>query len=441
MNLQKTQNAMRKLLLFPVLILSFCVMGCGQKNQVEDLRDLFDDQSITATNQYDFLSLQSSTSLSSAEQLQLNRLNGLTFPMMQKFFERKSESFVFSPASLGCLLGLLAEGAAGNTYAEINKLLGGIDGENEPTGEFFRDYIVLSSSQNDNVGQVNYANLVLADNHMRITENYKKQVKEYFDASASNIDFTKVDITKYINEWAAEKTKGKITKVTDKVNGSVCFLNCLYFKGSWLYPFDYSQTSKDSFFQSSGKTRKVDMMHKLDLDGNFGYAVGDGFRMVRMKYGVSDADSKYSMLVLLPDEGNDIGTMISRLNAKTFSDVLANAKGTPVQLSLPRFDVALDENMVDILSEMGLSDMFLPGIADFSRMSSSGLFVTLLKHITTISVGESGSEAASASYAEMNITDTPPEVIEYKTVNCNRPFAFFITDNATGGVLFAGCYQ
>lgn len=75
----------------------------------------------------------------------------------------------------------------------------------------------------------------------------------------------------------------------------------------------------------------------------------------------------------------------------------------------------------------------------FSRMSAKGFKSLAVVHKAKVNVCESGVEAAACSsneyYSDNNPSQQPPTPLQIKV---DRPFAFQITDNSTGNILFAG---
>ena len=83
---------------------------------------------------------------------------------------------------------------------------------------------------------------------------------------------------------------------------------------------------------------------------------------------------------------------------------------------------------------LGMNQAFLPGAADLSGIDGgTSLFVTDVVHKATIAVDEKGTEAAAATAV---VIGRQAAVLSSLTVD--RPFLFFIRDDATGAILFQG---
>ncbi|TFG59746.1 MAG: hypothetical protein E4H36_13225 [Spirochaetales bacterium] len=74
--------------------------------------------------------------------------------------------------------------------------------------------------------------------------------------------------------------------------------------------------------------------------------------------------------------------------------------------------------------------------ADFSGMldSREPLAVDYIKQKCFVDVSEKGTEAAAATSAAMKVTSVSKDPV----IVVNRPFVFFIQEETTGLILFAG---
>ena len=89
--------------------------------------------------------------------------------------------------------------------------------------------------------------------------------------------------------------------------------------------------------------------------------------------------------------------------------------------------------MKDVLTEMGMKDVFDEKKADLSGISKkTQLHVDEIYHKAFLSVDEKGTEAA-ASTAVVSVLE-----MAAKTFTCDHPFGFMIVENKYGSVLFEG---
>jgi serpin B len=103
---------------------------------------------------------------------------------------------------------------------------------------------------------------------------------------------------------------------------------------------------------------------------------------------------------------------------------------------MPKFEYQSEFGLKESLGQMGMSDAFDPGRADFSGIDGGygGLFITEIRHKTFISVDEEGTEAAAATGVVVGTVSAFPT----KEIVINRPFIYLIRDVETGAILFIG---
>ena len=88
--------------------------------------------------------------------------------------------------------------------------------------------------------------------------------------------------------------------------------------------------------------------------------------------------------------------------------------------------------------ESGMTLAFDPAQADFSGVTGAavgGLAIGQVVHRAVIEVQEEGTEAAAATAAVMVLTSAPSN---QGTFRVDRPFLYYMVDDATGAILFQG---
>ena len=101
---------------------------------------------------------------------------------------------------------------------------------------------------------------------------------------------------------------------------------------------------------------------------------------------------------------------------------------------MPEFTYECDYNMVESLSNLGISSAFSSKKADFSKISSH-LYIDKFIQKTKISVNEVGTKAAAATAAMMTKSSSPKREND---VIIDRPFVYMIIDNKTNLPIFMG---
>ena len=356
--------------------------------------------------------------------------NDFAFRFLENVNESTSEDYVISPLSMQFLLGLILDGAKGQTADEICAVLGygagNVDGVNE-----FCQSLLKQLPELDKKTKLALANAVVANKSFPLLDSYKSMVTEYYDAEVSNMDFSKnKETTNKINKWCSDNTNGLIPEIIKNVSPSMLayLMNATYFKSQWKEKFPKENTSKAPFTAIDGSKTTVQMMRN---EKHFYYQDNDVLRGVNLPYG----NGAYSMMVILPAEGKTLEDVTEYLNAEKWAEFVRSMVRCDVDLWLPKFETKFEIKLNDILSAMGMPSAFDPMKADFTAMSKAALCLSLVKQNAVIKVDEEGTEAAAVSFAGMETAAAPGQHIVF---HADKPFLYLITESSSGVVLFAG---
>jgi serpin B len=168
------------------------------------------------------------------------------------------------------------------------------------------------------------------------------------------------------------------------------------------------------------------------------YFENDKFSLVSLPFKSGENEGKYAMAFLLPAEGQDIASMLSSLNAESFSEALNEMKDRQVEIQLPKFEFSFFTSFKDTLKSLGMNSAF-GAAADFSGMTGAndGLFIGDVLHKCFIKVDELGAEAAAvtAVIMERGAALQPENAAKFYA---DRPFAFAIYSQEDGAIAFLG---
>lgn len=328
-----------------------------------------------------------------------------------------AENIVVSPYSAGMALSMLAEGAAGDTKAELVSALknASYSGDILESG----DGCIISS-----------ANSVWIRSGFPVLPGYASLLKNAYSAEIAERDFSVPATVKEINKWCSDKTAGRIPQIIDEISpDQVMFLlNALYFKSSWASAFDKKNTFDAEFHGENGDD-KVPFMHQTEI---FTYGEVDGNQYVVLPY----KSDEYRMVICLPSENAEISTLLGALDADTFRNAVFSRRTSKVALSLPKFRVNTALTLNGILRALGVQ-MAFTGTADFSGITGSSVAVDEVRQKCFVEVSEEGTEAAAVTSIGVRFTSVMPEDRPV-VMNVNRPFVFAIVDSETADILFAG---
>jgi len=244
-----------------------------------------------------------------------------------------------------------------------------------------------------------------------------------------------------VNQWVVDKTNGKIKTIVDQppsADTTLAMVNAVYFKGSWENPFMERITRNAPFYVKEGEILNVQMMTNVMT---VPYFENSEYKMAAIPY----KGNQTAFYVVLPQNvtSNSSGienlknleSRLSLLEPKDLLIKLSEMQLQKVSVKLPKMKLSADGQMKEVLSRMGLSSMFHPHLANFSKISQNeGLFVSQLLHRAVVEINERGTEAAAVSLAtgDRIIDDLPIPFV------ANRPFMFFIYHIRAKSVLFWG---
>ena len=364
-----------------------------------------------------------------------NAGNDFSFRFLQQIDKADDGDWFVSPMSLQFLLSVVLNGAQDATAEEIARTLGFEVSQLADLNDLSRT-LLQKLPKLDPATKLVIGNAVFVNQLYPINKKYKNLVEHYYDAEVKNLDFKNEKASlNTINGWCDKQTNGMIPKVLDNVEPSMFayLLNALYFKGTWMFPFNKKWSEERDFFLDNGQTRKVWMM---SIERKYAYGENDLFQRIRLPYG----EGMYAMYVLLPKKGHTVEEVVASLDAATWDELRKRMySDTKINLWLPRFETKYHVKLNDILCDMGMPGSFKPG-ADFKAMSRNADYLDFIQQDAIIKVDEKGSEAAAVTIGGMmgaTAVPEPPRIIDF---HADHPFLYLIAEASTGAVLFAGEY-
>ncbi|MDR3577726.1 MAG: serpin family protein [Anaerolineaceae bacterium] len=282
--------------------------------------------------------------------------------------------------------------------------------------------------------QLAIANAIWGQKGFDFLPAYLDLLSQNYGAGLRLVDFSTAPepARKTINDWVSQQTKNKIQDLfpqgTIDSNTRLVLANAIYFKASWSSPFEESNTQNGPFHLLNGTTVNVPLMVSGHTANSF--EKGDGFQAVGLPY----LGENVEMVVVVPDEGT-FSAFEASLDAAKLDQILKGLNGAEVDLTLPKFKTESSFSLSDTLASMGMPDAFNADKADFSGMDGKkDLSISQVLHKAYVNVDEKGTEAAAATGVAM----TASAVFNPPILKVDRPFVFFIYDQKSGTILFAG---
>jgi serpin B len=348
-----------------------------------------------------------------------------------------SGNTVFSPYSVATVVAMAGTGASGATARQIAHVLHlrsstQIPGIGSLSGTLAREQTTAAAGATDGP-ELDLANGLFLQQGFPVVPTFTRTLNTAFGAPPQPVDFEHdaTGATAAINQFVASHTSQVIPSILSPgqldASTRLALVNAIYLKAAWKNPFPDSATSNGAF-HSPGGSRTVPFMSELD---SLPYAKGHGYQAVELPY----QSSTFALLVLKPS-----GTETALEKAVTPA-LLARARSdlrpTEVALKMPRFHISLAATLNSALEEIGMTEAFTSS-ADFSRISSTPLELSLVQHDADFTVDEHGTIATAATVGGISATsvEIPPK--PRVTITLNHPFPFYLIDTKTGAVIFAG---
>ncbi len=355
------------------------------------------------------------------------------FKILKSAYENGKNIFI-SPASISAALAMTYNGANGETKEEMAKVLEFVGLDDATVNEGFA-YLVQLLNKDKNGVMINMANSIWIRNDLPVLEKFKEINKQYFAAMISNMDFSDPTAKDTINDWVKKNTKGLIESIIDDkiAPDSVMYLiNTIYFKGQWKVEFDPESTYEEDFKINGKAVGKIDMMSS---SRNIEYYADKEYQMATLNY----KDDRVVMDFILPRENVKMDDFIKDFDTKKYNEAISKMyTESDVLFRIPKFKNEYKLSLRDALIELGMKKAF-SGSADFSKMVSTSVAISDVKHKSYIEVNEEGTEAAAVTSVEMKLTAMPSmEKVEFIA---DRPFIYVIRDKETNSILFSGVFN
>lgn len=371
--------------------------------------------------------------LSRAESEIVGVQNGTAFKMLSYFNENsESDNFMVSPLSAQFALGMLANGAEGNTLAELENALGvgALDELNTLNSK-----LLAELPKADKETTVEMANSMWLNTGFNVYPEYSKCLADFYRAESRTLELASTEAMKEINRWTSKKTKGLVPELLLrplKKDTRIALINAIYFKGEWDEPFKKELTAPRKFLNIDGTTSQPATMRLDGADAK--YYSADKYELASLDYG----NGAYSMTILLPAEDSSLDEAISMIDSQAWSEYKQSGRIRGCNVLLPKFNIETRFDLIPYLMSLGVHDTFDRDAADFSSLSEHPVFVSMVKQVTNIMVDEKGTEAAAVT-----IVGGDTEAVlgpDFKVIDffVDRPFAFIIEERSTGAILFMG---
>ncbi|KAM0883793.1 hypothetical protein ACQ4PT_031381 [Festuca glaucescens] len=371
----------------------------------------------------------------------------------------------FSPVSIHAALALVAAGARGATLNQLLAFLG------VPSAAGLADcgrlivHRVLGDRAASGGPRVLFSGGIWVDASCGgLKTAFRDVAVESYKSEARTVSFDSEpeEVAEAINSWVKKATNNLIDSIISAgdigAGTDLVLANAVYFKGKWDVPFEPRRTRPSTFHRLDGSRVDVQFMSRTMYRAQYASCV-DGFKVLKLPYehgrddvhkhgrggaaGVASPDAddtQYSMYLFLPHERQGIAKMVDEITAKPdyLYTVLTKAAATTVRVRLPKFEISFKRDLVSDLRQLGLSLPFSSESADLRGIfkKERGTFLSKLLHKAVVKVDEDGTEAAAVTIGIFDGTarqrEPPVQFV------ADHPFTFFIMEEHSGVIVFAG---
>lgn len=346
----------------------------------------------------------------------------------------KRGNVVISPITVASALSLLAQGADGNTFEELRKVLHLTGDKATIANQFAAFYKLLQQT----IGQstLSIINKIYVQIGHQINKHFKEVAMTKFSSGIESLDFANGSksaqtINSFVEKKSNEKIKNAIAPAELNFTTSVVLVNAIYFKGTWEHPFDKNDTFKGDFYTNDFNSVPVDFMRMLYRKFNYAKLEDLDATALEMRY----ANSELSFVIVLPNSRTGLSALENKLKQYDLAQIINRFHYKEIWITIPKFQIEFDINLNDVLSKMGITEMFTDR-ADLIGLSESKdtLHVSNVVHKAFIEVNEDSCEAAANNWMNATICIQP-------TFYADHSFLYYIMDTAKMIPILIGSFK
>lgn len=337
----------------------------------------------------------------------------------------KGKTTLVSPLSVLTALALVQNGAQGNTLAQLEQALGGLD--RDTLNAYMRAYCDFLTESDE----LKIANSVWTDSSAEAKRAFLQKAVDSYSAQLFSAPLSDPKTVESINSWVKKNTDGMIPKIIENADRDAVMMlvNAIAFDAKWETPYTNDDIEKLEFNSYSGKSKKTEFMCSTES-----VYLSDSDAVGFMK---PYKNGRFAFAALLPDEDVNIDDYIASLSGEKLMKIFSSAKkNEEVDVKMPKFKAEYSTQLIDTLKKMGIEDAFDRKSADFSSLidKNDGAYIGTVMHKTFIEVDQEGTRAAAATLVGISKMSMPA----INPVCLNRPFVYMIVDTETNLPLFIG---
>lgn len=216
----------------------------------------------------------------------------------------QGKNMFYSPYSMFAALGMTYEGASGQTAEEMKDVF------YFPESDVLRPNFAAvynEINKGDKEYELKTGNALWVQQDYPFLEEYLTTVENYYGGKAANVDFvgetekTRETINTFIEEQTNDKIEDLIPRGILTPSTRLVLTNAIYFKGTWEWEFDKSDTADRKFTTDVGKELQVPTMYMKPEEARFNYLDNGEVQVLELPY----KGEEISMMIILPKQGRE----------------------------------------------------------------------------------------------------------------------------------------
>lgn len=342
----------------------------------------------------------------------------------------RGENLALSPISASLALGMLMNGAEGETLDQVRRTLGFGARQVTDVNAAYAALMPLLTTLDPTV-KMTFANAAWFDTSASASVTFTQALGSTFGARVASAPLLDPATPAAINAWVSGATNARIPKMVDRFEpGDIAYLlNATYFKGQWRAQFDAAKTQPADFSVATGRVVRVPTMSNLDSPLRLS-RLPNGTQLGEMPFG-GDA---FVMSFVMPPLGT-LEAAIDSLTPARWRAMMATlpAATQKMPVLLPKFRIEVQRELKNDLASLGMPRAFVDAqLAPMFARPQGRVAVTSVLQRVFVDVNEEGAEAAAATGITIGVTSVPLGLY------IDHPFLFVIRERLSGTVLFIG---
>lgn len=360
-------------------------------------------------------------------------LNGFLTTSIQEFLSGDSNR-AYSPVSVYLAMAMLAESSDGESRQQILDLLG-VDTIDQLRVQ--ANCVWNAHYLKDDDAKLLLANSLWLDNAGLFNIDTVHRLADDYYASLYAGDLGTEEMNQALREWINSQTGDLLTEQTEELelgpDTLFTLVSTIYFKACWYDNGFSADRTADRVFHSDNGDVTVPFMNSSRSEI---YHWGTDYTAVRLRL-----RGNTNLWLILPDEGKTVEDILESgecLSTILLPGLLKNESNPIVHLSVPKFDISAQNDLIEGMKRLGVTDVFDSNTADLSSLTNIPAYVYKIDHAVRVSVDEEG--VAGAAYTMVGGAAGGRPSGEEVDFVLDRPFLFMVTKN--GGLpLFTGVVE